>query len=407
MKPPAGPRPVFLPVLLAVLCLCVPVLVFAEWQIEYSATLMDELRRQGHPVSRYNGHYASEAACRSALAAMAAHQGFNVFGNEAWCVDRGGPSTGGGAWVPPVSGGSSEDFARQMVMGFIGAALQAALAPPDDSAGQAAAQARAAEAARLAAQARAARAERWRRLEHETAGRREAENRQLAALLDVGPPVEGAGADGLGLYVPEAGAARGRAALDRARCAASLAAAALRAAAAGDAARARALDRQAADVMAGEGPPPAGCAGPEPDVPAPPAPSPAGADGLARYRSVMAAVQKDLRDIEAIDRRLADVAAQRQAAERKKAEAASLLSGEAAGAGRPGGNGTVRDRTDLEARARALLREAESELAAADRDDKALREQRSAVVGRLSELKARLQAGGAGGGAAAPRGDRP
>ena len=104
----------------------------AEWRIEYSDQLIQEMRKQGRSVSKYFGHYCTKQECQKALNA-ASVQGFNVYGNEARCVGSNCPGGRSGSSTPFGGVGgyrSSEDFAMQMFGSLFGSLLQAALAPP-------------------------------------------------------------------------------------------------------------------------------------------------------------------------------------------------------------------------------------------------------------------------------------
>ncbi|MFV9646163.1 MAG: hypothetical protein ACNYWU_10100, partial [Desulfobacterales bacterium] len=117
----------------------------AEYRIEYSDTLLREMRKAGYPRSKYYGHYCSKQECQNAL--NAASQGlFNRHGNEARCV--GSPCSGGGSGGGMPLGGlggsvGSEQFAKDMVMNMginlIGMMIENAINPQQNNAAAAAA----------------------------------------------------------------------------------------------------------------------------------------------------------------------------------------------------------------------------------------------------------------------------
>lgn len=352
----------------------------AEYRIEFSNTLIREMKKQGRSLPKYSGHYCTKSECQAALQAMST-QGFNFYGTEARCV--GSPCSGGdsGGGMPLGGlGGSvgSEQFAKDMVMNMginlIGMMIENAINPQQNNAAAAAAYQEA--LAKKKEQERQERIARLRNWEEKSAHQRKKDKRQLESIFgnpssfDVAGSHDSGSLDGfLGVLEnelqPRGTANYDTSALslsDRLRCAAYFSNKASAAAERGDHVNARYMNEQAQKAMLGQITDEECQFADMPDVPEPPKPQIQEVQKeMEFYKDMLITVQQDVKKLQDIDIKLKEADEKIKQAEEKKQQAEQKiteLQNRAASADKPE---ETQEEDALEAQARQLEIEAEQQ----------------------------------------------
>ena len=354
----------------------------AEYRIEFSNTLIREMKKQGRSLPKYSGHYCTKSECQAALQAMST-QGFNFYGTEARCV--GSPCSGGdsGGGMPLGGlGGSvgSEQFAKDMVMNMginlIGMMIENAINPQQNNAAAAAAAAYQEALAKKKEQERQERIARLRNWEEKSAHQRKKDKRQLESIFgnpssfDVAGSHDSGSLDGfLGVLEnelqPRGTANYDTSALslsDRLRCAAYFSNKASAAAERGDHVNARYMNEQAQKAMLGQITDEECQFADMPDVPEPPKPQIQEVQKeMEFYKDMLITVQQDVKKLQDIDIKLKEADEKIKQAEEKKQQAEQKiteLQNRAASADKPE---ETQEEDALEAQARQLEIEAEQQ----------------------------------------------
>lgn len=382
----------------------------AEYRIEYSDTLLREMRKAGYPRSKYYGHYCSKQECQNAL--NAASQGlFNRHGNEARCV--GSPCSGGGSGGRmPLGGlggyGSSRDIMRGMAMDFVGNMIWAALNPQNNAAAAAAAEAhRKALAKKKAEEDRKRRQLLYNNLNKDYQSQREEAYKDLGDMLG-GDPYDspglgsagGGSLDGfLGVLEnelqPRCTANYDTSALslsDRLCCAAYFSNKASAAAERGDHVNARYMNEQAQKAMLGQITDEECQFADMPDVPEPPKPQIQEVQKeMEFYKDMLITVQQDVKKLQDIDIKLKEADEKIKQAEEKKQQAEQKiteLQNRAASADKPE---EKQECDDLLAQARQLEQEAQQQIQAAIDDKQNYVNEKENITNKLKEVQKSMQ----------------
>jgi hypothetical protein len=387
----------------------------AEYRIEFSNTLIREMKKQGRSLPKYSGHYCTKSECQAALQAMST-QGFNFYGTDARCV--GSPCSGGGSGGGMPLGGlggsvGSEQFAKDMVMNMginlIGMMIENAINPQQNNAAAAAA----AEAHRKALAKKKAEEDRKRRqllynnLNKDYQSQREEAYKDLGDMLG-GDPYDspglgsagGGSLDGfLGVLEnelqPRGTANYDTSALslsDRLRCAAYFSNKASAAAGRGDHVNARYMNEQAQKAMLGQITDEECQFADMPDVPEPPKPQIQEIQKeMEFYKDMLITVQQDVKKLQDIDIKLKETDEKIKQAEEKKQQAEEKiteLQNRAASADKPE---EKQECDDLLAQARQLEQEAQQQIQAAIDDKQNYVNEKENITNKLKEVQKSMQ----------------
>ena len=348
--------------------------VVAEWRIEYSNTLIQEMRKQGRSLPKYSGHYRTKEACQAALRAKSV-QGFNMSGKEAWCSGSNcpGKGSGGGTSFGGVGGyRSSEDFAKGMAINLLGSMISAALNPQpqvDPAYEEYLRQQQEALAKKKAIAERKERELKWQQWQE---SRSQKDTNQLGDILgSVDKKSTGGGSlDGfLGVLEnelqPRGTANYDTSALslgDRLRCATYFSNKASAAAGRGDHVNARYLNEQAQKAMSGQITDEECQFSDIPDVPEPPKPQIQEIQKeMEFYKDMLITVQQDVKKLQDIDIKLKETDEKIKQAEEKKQQAEQKITEIQNRAASADKLEDKQEEDDLEAQARQLEIEAEQE----------------------------------------------
>jgi|GEM_PF-2613401 len=392
----------------------------AEWRIEYSDRLIQEMRKQGYSQPKYYGHYCTKPECQKTLNAISV-QGFNVYGNEAICVGCDSPKGGGGGSMPLGGLGghvSSEQFAKGVAMDimttFLSKAIENAINPQQDNAANAAAayQAQQEALAKKKEQERQERLARLQQMREQSAQQRNNEDDQLTSMLDITGPNGSTGMEstaggvlgGFDLSIPKIPEnelrPRGTAnydtsalsLMDRLRCAAYFSKSASVAAERGDHVNARYLNEQAQKAMLGQITDEECQFSDLPEVPQPSQPQPQETqEQMAFYESMIKSVQEDAKRLQDIEVKLGEADEKIEQAQEEEQQAEQVITeihNRAASAQTPE---EKQECSDLLAQARQVRQEAQQKKQEVTNDKQTYLGEKEEIITKLEDLKKNMQ----------------